>query len=261
MPYNNNRRPGGRNTNKYRSYGGGGASRNRSRKRFGTTIDPARFVKAAKPVESTDYQPKNAFMDFKVSELLKNNMVHKNFSSPTQVQDKAIPLALQGGDVVGIANTGTGKTIAFLLPLLHKLIENRGEKVIIMAPTRELALQIEQECKWLAKGSNLLGVLLIGGVPIGPQLRTLNQNPEIIIGTPGRIKDHIERGSLGLSDVHSVVLDEVDRMLDMGFIDDIRTILSELSDDRQSLFFSATMNRTIQDLIAQFSRGAQTVMA
>ncbi len=238
------------------------SSNNRSRgKRSVQNIDPRRFVKAAKPVEQVDYVPQNSFGDFELQELLKKNLVKRNYNTPTQIQDKAIPVALQGHDVVGIANTGTGKTAAFLLPLLNKLMTHRGQKALIIAPTRELALQIEQECRLFASGSGLLGVLLIGGVPIGPQLRSLRDKPEIIIGTPGRIKDHIERGTLLMNAVSTVVLDEVDRMLDMGFITDIRMILGRLSEEKQSLFFSATMSSTIESLIATFTHSPVTIMA
>lgn len=235
-------------------------SNNRSR-RGGQNIDPRRFVKAAKPVEKTVYEPTHKFGDFAIDDLLKNNLSNKGYETPTKIQDKAIPDALQGHDVIGIANTGTGKTAAFLLPLLQKLITNRGEKALILAPTRELALQIEQECREFAVGTRLLAVMSIGGVPLGPQLRGLRQRPEIVIGTPGRIKDHIDRGSLQLDSFTTVVLDEVDRMLDMGFINDIRTILAELPTKRQSLFFSATMSPTIEGLIKTFTSEPVTIMA
>ncbi len=238
---------------------GSPARRTGGSKRSGQTIDPSRFVKSARPVEQTVYVPKHVFGDFALDDLLKRNLVARDYQTPTQIQDESIDLALAGNDIIGIANTGTGKTAAFLLPLLHKLITNRGQRALIIAPTRELALQIEQESRLFAKGSGLYGVLLIGGVPIGPQLRDLRSNPEVIIGTPGRIKDHIERGTLALGNVSTVVLDEVDRMLDMGFIVDIRTILSKLPQEKQSLFFSATMSPTIEALIQTFTHSPVSV--
>lgn len=242
-----------------RNYGGG--NRNRPRRSNSQRIDPARFIKAAKTVEQIEYTPVNSFEDFALEKILKNNLRAKNFEHPTQIQDQAIPEVLEGKDVVGIANTGTGKTAAFMLPTLNKLITNRGEKVIIIAPTRELAIQIQTESRDFAKGCRLWDVLLIGGAPIGRQLRDLKKDPEIVIGTPGRIKDHIERRTLDLSNVSTVVLDEVDRMLDMGFINDIRSILSELPEKRQSLFFSATMDRTIEGLIQTFTKSPITIMS
>ncbi|MFI5270450.1 MAG: DEAD/DEAH box helicase [Candidatus Saccharimonadales bacterium] len=229
--------------------------------RRGQRIDPKRFIKAAIPVQESIYVPQNKFSDFNLNELLKQNLESNGFITPTPVQDKSISITLEGKDLIAVANTGTGKTMAFLLPLLNTIIDNRSKKALIVAPTRELALQIENECRKLAKGSGLMGVLLIGGVPIGPQLRDLRQKPEIIIGTPGRIKDHIERGSLKLDEIGVVVLDEVDRMLDMGFIHDVRSILSTVPVERQSLFFSATISPTIERLIKDFTESPVSIMA
>lgn len=256
----NKRRPSscGGNRSHYR----GGNRRNRGRSRSGgQTIDPRRFVKAAKPLQQTVYTPSHSFADFEVGDLLKRNLQRLEYLEPTQIQDKAIPVALEGRDVIGIANTGTGKTAAFLLPLLCNLMTRPGQKALVVAPTRELALQIQQESRALGAGSRLYDVLLIGGAPIGRQMRDLRQNPQIIIGTPGRIKDHLERGTLRLDSASTVVLDEVDRMLDMGFINDIRLISSNLPQKRQSFFFSATINPTIEGLIKTFTASATTIMA
>jgi len=222
-------------------------------------IHPSRFIKEAKPVEAEAYNPTNAFADFQIHDLIKENIVTKGFTHPSPIQDQAIPLGLEGKDVIGIANTGTGKTVAFAVPVLHRIMTDATSKVLIVAPTRELAQQIEAECKMIAKKSGLFGALLIGGSPMGPQLRDLRVNPQIIIGTPGRIMDHMQRGSLDLSDVNLAVLDEVDRMLDMGFVNDVRAILGELHDERQSFFFSATLDHKVRDLIATFSNDPVTV--
>jgi len=172
---------------------------------------------------------------------------------PSPIQDQAIPAGLLGRDIVGIADTGTGKTAAFAVPMLHRLMSEPNIKALILAPTRELAQQIEEQCRKIAKGSGLDGALLIGGVAMMPQLRELRYNPSIIIGTPGRVKDHLERKSLNISDCNIVVLDEVDRMLDMGFINDIRHILSQTKPDRQSFYFSATLDSKVKGIIDQFS--------
>jgi superfamily II DNA/RNA helicase len=245
-----------RNSKPKYSYGRSGGRRN-----AGKSIDSNRFIKAARPSEQTVYIPKHSFADFELHDLLKTNLDAKGYKVPTQIQDMSIPMALEGKDIIGIANTGTGKTAAFLLPLLNKLISHKGQRILIVAPTRELALQIEQECRDFAKNSGLFGVLLIGGVPIGAQLRDLRSSPEIVIGTPGRIKDHLERGTLKLNDVTNVVLDEVDRMLDMGFIVDIKTILAKLPAEKQALFFSATLSPTIERLINDFTDSPVSVMA
>ncbi len=251
----------GRSRHSAGGHGGNRRSYNAKPKRRGQYIDPKKFVKAAKPIEQVIYTPVHSFDDFKINDLLKRNLRAREYKVPTQVQDKAIPLGLEGKDVIGIANTGTGKTAAFLLPILNNLLRNRGQKVLIIAPTRELALQISQESRVFSRGGKLRDTMLIGGVSIRPQLRELQRNPEIIIGTPGRIKDHLERGSLRLGDVSTIVLDEVDRMLDMGFIKDIRLILSELPEKRQSFFFSATLSPTIDSLIRTFTHSPVTVMA
>lgn len=235
--------------------------RSQKRQFRGQYIDPAKFVKSAKPIEEEVYVPKHAFTDFPLHNILQKNLDEKGFKEPSQVQDYAIPLILEGKDVVGIANTGTGKTAAFLLPALHKLITDRKQKVLILAPTRELALQIQTESRNFAKGARLYDGIMIGGVPIGRQTRDLQRRPEILIGTPGRVKDHIERGNLQLKDVGILVLDEVDRMLDMGFINDIKSILQNIPEGRQSLFFSATLSPTIRDLIGTFTHNPVTIMA
>lgn len=225
----------------------------------GQYIDPAKFIQEAKPVEIDEYVPTHTFSDFKVDQKLRDNLTQKGYQVPSPIQDQTIPLGLEGKDVIGIANTGTGKTAAFALPVLDRLMHDPHAKALIIAPTRELAQQIEEECRSIAKGSGLFGVLLIGGTPMGPQLRDLKMKPRVIIGTPGRIKDHLERGSVQLSNVNLVVLDEVDRMLDMGFLPDMRFILDNVAEKRQSFFFSATMDRTVSDLIQRFSNDPVTV--
>jgi superfamily II DNA/RNA helicase len=217
-------------------------------------------VKAAKVANEVEaFVPKHTFNDFALHELLHKNIEAKGFVNPSPIQDQAIPAGLAGQDVIGIANTGTGKTIAFAVPMLQKLLDDPKSKVLVMAPTRELAQQIEQECRSIAKGSGLFGVLLIGGSSMGAQLRDLREKPRIVIGTPGRIKDHLGRGTLNLSSFNTIVLDEVDRMLDMGFVNDIRTILSNTSSERQSFFFSATLDSKVRDLIQTFSTDPVTI--
>ena len=209
--------------------------------------------------EEEVYVPTHMFGDFDIEDIMKLNLSTSGFTIPTPIQDQTIPLGLLGNDIVGIANTGTGKTIAFAIPILHQLISDTSKKALIMAPTRELAQQIDDEFRVVAKGSGLHGAILIGGAPMGPQLRDLSRGPRIVIGTPGRIKDHMERGTLNLNSFNIIVLDEVDRMLDMGFINDMRKILSTLSEERQSFFFSATMDSKVKALIDTFVREPVTV--
>jgi ATP-dependent RNA helicase RhlE len=225
----------------------------------GVYIDPARFVKLATAADNEVYQPTHTFEDFAINPHIKANLASLGYSVPTPIQDQAIPIALDGKDVIGLASTGTGKTAAFGVPILNRLVADQQAKVLIMAPTRELAQQIEAEFRQIAQGSGLRGAVLIGGTSMSPQVRDLRANPRIVIGTPGRIKDHVERRNLNLATFNIVVLDEVDRMLDMGFVADIRTIFGQTSHDRQSYFFSATMDDRVNRLIQDFAAGAITV--
>jgi superfamily II DNA/RNA helicase len=250
--FNGRRNSGGN----FRKSGGGAYRYPKANNRKGPKkdyIDPSRFVKVAKPKEQDVYVPTHTFADFDVNPLLKTNLEAKGFVAPSAIQDQAIPLGLAGHDVIGIADTGTGKTAAFAIPILHKIMLNDG-RVLVVAPTRELAQQIDTEFRSIAKGSNLRAAILIGGSSMGAQLRDMRQNPQIVIGTPGRIKDHLERGTLRLNNFNFVVLDEVDRMLDMGFVNDVRSILSELPAERQSFFFSATVDIRVQALIETFAK-------
>jgi superfamily II DNA/RNA helicase len=256
-PYNtySSRRTPGAN----RQHFGGGSRRPKKAGMHGVYIDPKRFVKAATLAEQEPFIATHQFADFAVAPLIKQNLIAKNYVTPTPIQDQAIPLGLEGKDIIGLANTGTGKTAAFAIPALHRLMLEANSRALIIAPTRELAQQIEQECRWIAKGSGLTGAVLIGGAAMGPQLRDLRGDPQIVIGTPGRIKDHIERGTLNLKTFNIVVLDEVDRMLDMGFVQDVRTILSDINPDRQSFFFSATLDAKVRTLIETFARNPETI--
>jgi ATP-dependent RNA helicase RhlE len=227
--------------------------------KHGQYIDPAKFVKIAQPVAAEEYVSQHQFADFVVDRRLQENIARKGFVTPTPIQDQTIALGLEGKDVIGLANTGTGKTAAFLVPILNKLMTDKNAKALVVAPTRELAQQIEEERRLLSKNGGVWGALLIGGSSYGPQLRDLRSNPNIVVGTPGRIKDHIEQRSLDLSKYSIVVLDEVDRMLDMGFVNDVKTLLSQLAPKRQSFYFSATMDPRVSALIATFSPDAVTV--
>ena len=216
-------------------------------------IHPSKFVQAAKPVTVEKYEPTHKFTDFALEPFFHANIAKMGLTDPTPIQDKAIPAGLDGRDIVGIANTGTGKTAAFAIPVLQKLELDQNAQAIILAPTRELAQQIEQQCFAIGNQMELDHALLIGGVAMGPQLRQLRFNPRLIIGTPGRVKDHLERGTLKLDRCNIVVLDEVDRMLDMGFVHDITQILNAAQKDRQSFYFSATMDARVSGIINTFS--------
>jgi len=243
-PFNGQSNRSRRNSNQSR--GGGG-------KRFKQKIDISKFINKAEPVhEEAPYVPDNAFADFELAVGLKRRIASKGYIDPTPIQDKIIPHVLQGSDVVGIANTGTGKTAAFLLPLIDKVITDRSEKVLIISPTRELAQQIEEEFISFVSGMRIFSTCCVGGSPIGKQIGRLKRDNNFIIGTPGRLKDLVERGELDLSEFNTLVLDEADRMLDMGFIDDMKEIMTHMPTERHTLFFSATMSKDITRLIGQF---------
>ena len=221
------------------------------------SADVAQFVKKATEQSDTHQELdvvviEHAFADFDVHPQIKKNVASRGYVSPTPIQDQIIPYILEGKDVIGVANTGTGKTAAFVIPLIDKASKNRDEKVLIVTPTRELALQIQEEFKAFARQMHLHSVLCIGGAGIHPQIDGLRRNPNFVIGTPGRLKDLIERRCLNLSQFKNIVLDEVDRMVDMGFIQDVRFLISQLPKERQSLFFSATVSKDIEPIVRSF---------
>lgn len=173
------------------------------------------------------------------------------YTTPTPIQQQAIPVILSGKDMIGAANTGTGKTAAFVLPLLHTLaLENsRNIRAVILVPTRELALQVDESVRKYGANLPLRSVVLIGGVSMGPQIGKLRGRVDIVVATPGRLLDHVQQGTLNLSFVQTLVLDEADRMMDMGFIKDIKRILPLLPRQRQNLLFSATFSSEIKALV------------
>ena len=172
------------------------------------------------------------------------------FTKPTPIQERAIPLVLEGRDVIGLAQTGTGKTASFVLPILERLTEGplRRTRALIVAPTRELAEQIYQSSVDLGANTKIRSVAIYGGVGKGPQIAALRRGTEIIIACPGRLLDLLNEGYVDLSHVEMLVLDEADRMCDMGFLPDIRRIIAKLPSQRQTLFFSATMPSDIRKL-------------
>lgn len=229
--------------------------------RRGAYIHPSKFVNRAVtgPAE-TPYEATHRFRDFPFSEKLQSNIAYKNYEVPSAIQDQAIMPLLEEKDVIGLANTGTGKTAAFLLPIIERLSVNPvSYSVLILAPTRELAQQIDEQFRAFSFGMKLYSTLVVGGMNIGRQISQLQRKPQVIIGTPGRTMDLIKRGVLNLDAVNVLVLDEADRMLDMGFIGDIRTIANRTPRTRQTLFFSATITPQIQVLTQEFLTEPVTV--
>lgn len=223
-----------------------------NRRKVAMFRDVSKFINRAKPNEISPYITKHSFEDFALDQRIKKNILNQGYKEPSPIQDQTIPHILTGKDLVGIANTGTGKTAAFVLPLLNKIVNNKKEKVIIVAPTRELAIQINQELIKFSFGLNIYSVCTVGGMPIFRQIINLKRDYNFIIGTPGRIKDLIDRGCIKMDNFRTIVLDEADRMLDMGFVNDMRFLISSMPKERQTLFFSATTSGEVNNIIKEF---------
>ncbi len=187
------------------------------------------------------------------------------YTTPTEVQRQAVPAALDGHDLLVSSHTGSGKTAAFLLPSLHRLAQpsalpGNGPRVLVLCPTRELALQVQKQAMIYGAGlRKLRTVCLVGGAPFGPQFQALRHHPEVMIATPGRLIDHLERGRIDFSRLEVLVLDEADRMLDMGFIEDIEHIVARLPQSRQTLLFSATLDGMVGRIAAEMTRDARRI--
>jgi len=224
-------------------------------------LDISSFINRAVALSSPEemFVPEHSFADFELNSTLLRSTEQKGYLQPTPIQDKTIPLILRGKDVVGLSNTGTGKTAAFLIPLIEKVLQHSHEQILIVTPTRELALQIEQELQNITKHMRIYSITCVGGEYIGRQIRRLRSQNNFIIGTPGRLIDLVKRGTLKLNGVHTVVLDEADRMLDMGFINDIRFLMGHVPGERQTLCFAATMSKTIEALINDFLKNPSTI--
>ena len=203
--------------------------------------------------------PKHTFADFDLHPRIAETVAKLGIENPSPIQDQAIPLAIEGKDLIGLAETGSGKTAAFLLPLIQKTLKDNKEMTLILTPTRELALQAESEFKKFAVGFKQYATCVVGGTSIRPQIRALKRHNHFIIGTPGRVLDLINQGYLHPTKITNVVLDEADRMLDMGFIHDMRKILQNVTKDRQTLFFSATMTKEAENLVNDFMRSPITI--
>jgi len=230
-------------------------SKKSSQRKPKAQLQPKNFVhRDVKPPELSTHTSAYSYQDLDLHPNLQRNISAKGYTDPTPIQEQAIPPILKGEDLLGIAQTGSGKTAAFLIPLINKLANNRDEQVLILAPTRELAEQINEEFRALGKKLGLFSVLCVGGQSMRKQIEILEKGSRMVIGTPGRIMDLTDKGKLDLSHMSTIVLDEVDRMLDMGFIEDIRRLIREFPEERHSLFFSATLDPKIQDLMREFLR-------
>lgn len=211
------------------------------------------FVRPAMYAEQEEYQVKHNFSDFGLSSGILQNIKSKGYTAPTPIQDLSLEASLSGKDVLGLADTGTGKTAVFALSIIHSLQHNPGHNALVVAPTRELAVQIRDEIRSLSTGLQIYSGLFIGGSDIRRQIDELRRRPNIYIGTPGRLRDLYNRHVLDLRHTKIVVLDEVDRMLDMGFVHEITELLSFLPKERQTLLFSATIDQKVENIALQFT--------
>ena len=234
-----------------RSKGRGGSADGRRKRDPGADKEPQRKHTITEPKGGWNpdtFETDKTFADFELKDSIVKAMDELGFKHPTKIQAQLIPLAMTGVDILGQAKTGTGKTAAFALPLLNMIEPGDAMISIILAPTRELAIQIKQDIEELATHTGIKVCAIYGGQSINVQAKQLEKGPEIIVGTPGRVLDMIDRGYLHLYDIEFVVLDEVDRMLDIGFRDDIKKLLKKCPRDRQTIFVSATFTDEIERL-------------
>ncbi|KKS37154.1 MAG: DEAD/DEAH box helicase [Candidatus Sungbacteria bacterium RIFCSPLOWO2_12_FULL_41_11] len=194
------------------------------------------------------------FTELPINTLMKKNLSDANFITPTPIQAEALKPALAGRDILGTAQTGTGKTLAFIIPILERLMNSRekGIGALILAPTRELAMQIIEELRTTGKGTGITATLAVGGLSEGKQIDSIRRGAKIIIATPGRLDDFVKRGLADLSSVKILVLDEADRMVDMGFLPQMRNIMNRVPQERQTMCFSATLDRAVAHLVHEY---------
>jgi len=226
-------------------------------------IDVLKFISGQMETEPLKtYEHVNKFEDFDIGGNLAKIISANRYYEPTEIQDKAIPHILSGSDLIGIAGTGTGKTAAFLIPIIQRLIESRQKDyALIIAPTRELASQILEEFRNLTRGLELFATALIGGSDINRSIKVLRRTNHIIVATPGRLIDMVERRHVRLDRFKVLVLDEFDRMLDMGFVDDVQRIHHQMTGIIQTLLFSATMDNKQKQIIAGFTESPVRITA
>jgi len=215
------------------------------------SINPNLFIKKAEMQEEKKYKSSQLIQDLPVNQRIIANLLKKGYKTPTEIQDKTIEALLSGRNLMGLAQTGTGKTGAFLIPIIHNLLEQKPMfQVLIVSPTRELAMQIDSEFKSIANGLNLSSTCLIGGTSVQRDVNNLRRPSHIIIGTPGRIADMVRQRALNLPKFNILVLDEFDRLLDMGFSIEIQKLVDGMNNRKQTILFSATEEKGQKQLIA-----------
>jgi ATP-dependent RNA helicase RhlE len=217
-----------------------------------STLDPRLFVKKAIPLSESRYESKRTIQDLPVDARIKANLIAKGYLKPTEIQDRTIEAILDKNDLLGIAQTGTGKTGAFLIPVVHNLIGTKAaHQVLVVVPTRELAVQVEEEYNSIVKGLSMRSNCFIGGTSVGRDIASLRQPVHVVIGTPGRLTDLARQGALRFNNFTTLILDEFDRLLDMGFSRDIQFIVKAMNNRKQTILFSATEEKNQQALIRE----------
>jgi len=225
-----------------------------------STLNPNLLVKKATETVDEVYKSDRLISELPISGSLRKCLESKGFKRPTEIQDRTLEELLNGRDMLGIAQTGTGKTGAFLIPIIEKLLHQRKKSyALVVVPTRELATQVEEEFRSMTKGLGLYSACFIGGTNINTDMKTLRRAGHVIIGTPGRILDLVQRKALNLAPFNTLVLDEFDRMLDMGFVHDVKKIIAEIKNRKQTLLFSATLDKTQKELIGSILHNPVTV--
>ncbi len=259
-PFSKTKRTFGKRNASQHSAGGFRARNNGRNTKKVRSFDPSQFIHT-NPTEQhrETFVSQHQFNTFGLDARIVERVHALGITAPTAIQDSIIPCILAGKDVIGLSETGTGKTAAFLLPLIHKTLHDQRRMTLVVTPTRELALQIDAELRTLSQGMKIYSTVCVGGANIGTQIRNLRRSNHFVIGTPGRILDLIKRRNLKLDTITTVVLDEADRMLDMGFIHDIRAIVKAVPKDRETLFFSATIDKNTESLINEFLRTPITI--
>jgi ATP-dependent RNA helicase RhlE len=225
-----------------------------------STLDPTLLVRKASGAAAAEYVSERVYDNMPISANLKECLHRKGFKRPTEIQDRTLEALLDGRDILGIAQTGTGKTGAFLIPIIENLLANgRKSYALVVVPTRELATQVEDEFRSMTKGLGMQSAVFIGGTNINRDIKNLRRSNNVIIGTPGRLLDLSSRKELDLKQLKVLVLDEFDRMLDMGFVHDVKRIIGEMQQRQHTMLFSATLDRTQESLIGSILNNPVTV--
>ncbi len=225
-----------------------------------STLDPSLFINKGVLSDTKEYVSERVYENMPIDSKLKATLKNKGFEKPTEIQDKTLESILDNRDVLGIAQTGTGKTGAFLIPIINQLLnEKRNPFALVVVPTRELALQVQDEFKSMTKGLGLFSFCFIGGTNINKDLQLLRRSSHIVIGTPGRILDLVNRKALDLRGFNTLILDEFDRMLDMGFVHDVKKIIYDMQRRKHTLLFSATVNKNQKEMINKILNNYVTV--